>query len=119
MTAQWAVVELGGKQHLVVAGSRVIVNAVDVKVGDSLKLESMLDKTPVTLKVTEHRRGEKINGLKFKNKVRYLKRYGHRQQQTVLEVASVGLKAEPDKDKAPKKTTNKKPAVKKSGKKDA
>ncbi|QQG50012.1 MAG: bL21 family ribosomal protein [Candidatus Berkelbacteria bacterium] len=86
----FSVVELGGKQHLVAAGTRITTNRLKAKEGEILELKSLDDSSPVSLKVITHSLGKKINGLKFKNKVRYLKRYGHRQTQTVLEVTAIG-----------------------------
>jgi len=87
MTDQkWTVIELGGKQHLVAAGSHITVNRLEAKEGDTVTAKNLLDGSSIQLKVKTHGFGPKINGLKFKNKVRYLKRYGHRQPQTVLEV---------------------------------
>jgi large subunit ribosomal protein L21 len=109
----WAVVESGGKQHLVAAGTRVIVNRLSAKEGDILTLKSLLDETPVAVRVLAHQRGVKINGLKFKSKTRYMRRYGHRQEQTVLEVVSIGA------DSAVAKPAVKKTENSESGKKAA
>ncbi len=97
------IIEAGGKQHLVVAGARVVANRVDVAVGGTVQSKNLLDGKPVTLTVVAHTFGPKINGLKFKNKVRYLKRYGHRQAQSVLEVAGGAVQADKKSDNLPKK----------------
>lgn len=122
---KWAVIELGGKQHLVSSGAKIQVNQVEKAPAETITLSSLLDQTPVTLKVLEHFRGEKIHGLKFKNKVRYLKHYGHRQNLSSLEVVSIG-KSEPKAvvkemvvkektaPKAVKKVAAKKPVAKKT-----
>lgn len=112
----WVVVEAGGKQHLVTAGNHITVNRLSEKEGDVLKVTSMLDNSPVELLVKSHIRGPKINGIKFKNKVRYLKRYGHRQEQTVLEVidaSSNTSKKEAEPQKEPVKKSVKKVATSK------
>ncbi len=126
---KWAVIELGGKQHLVLAGNKIEVNRLENKVGETITLKSLLDQTPVTLKVTEELRGEKIHGLKFKNKVRYIRHYGHRQNLSALEVISIGESAKKVESKAAEKPvvtkkeaktpTAKKPAVKKAAPKKA
>lgn len=123
---KWAVVLVGGKQKLVDEGDRISVNKVELKVDETLKVESLTDKLPVTLKVIAHKLGEKVTGLKFKNKVRYIKRYGHRQQLTEFEVLTIGdkkvaevkVESKPEVKKAAKaapvkKAPAKKPAVKK------
>jgi large subunit ribosomal protein L21 len=111
---QWAVVQLGGKQHLVKVASKIRVNRIDQKEGETLKLVSLLDKqTPVELKILAEERGPKIEGLKFKPKTRYQRRYGHRQPLSVLEVLTIG-QAKTSKLEAPKeeKTVVKKPIAK-------
>lgn len=126
---KWAILELGGKQHLVVEGAKIQVNRLTTKPGETIQLTSLLDQTPVTLKVVEELRGEKVHGLKFKNKVRYLRHYGHRQNLSALEVVTIGqakasaktaekaaTKKAPVKTapaKAAKKSLAKKPAAKK------
>ncbi|HSX42131.1 MAG TPA: bL21 family ribosomal protein [Candidatus Saccharimonadales bacterium] len=112
----WAVVELGGKQHLVLAGSKIQVNRLETKAGETITVKSLLDQTPVTLKVTEELRGEKIHGLKFKNKVRYIRHYGHRQNLSALEVISIGGKVA---EKPVEKAEAKAPAAKKAAPKKA
>ncbi|HUD20510.1 MAG TPA: bL21 family ribosomal protein [Candidatus Saccharimonadales bacterium] len=115
---QWAVVAVGGKDHLVAEGSKLTVNKLDLEVDKTLVLDSALDKLPVTLKVVAHKLGEKIHGFKFKNKVRYTRHYGHRQKLTVLEVLAIGnpksvtVKAEVKSEK--KDAVTKKPAAKKA-----
>ena len=47
----------------------------------------------VTAEVVEHRRGPKIDILKYKNKTGYRKRQGHRQEQTVVKVTGIELGA--------------------------
>ena len=115
---QPAVITLGGKQHLVYQGAKLIVNRIDDEVDSKLNLKDLLNNNPVTLRVVEHNLGDKINGLKFKSKSNYLRHYGHRQHQTILEVISVGEKKEktetvkPESKKAEPKKTIKKVAKK-------
>lgn len=106
------IIEAGGKQHFVAAGSRITANRSELEVGATLQATNLLDGSPVSLKVVAHTFGPKINGLKFKNKVRYLKRYGHRQAQTVFEVDGAPAQA-PIKTKS---TTKPKSKAAKSGK---
>jgi len=105
MTDQkWMIIEAGGKQHFVTAGSRITTNRNQLEVGETLAVTNLLDGSPVSLTVVSHGFGPKINGLKFKNKVRYLKRYGHKQPLTTLEVVLGAKKAEasPKAEKASK-----------------
>lgn len=123
-----AIVTVAGSQHLIYTGQKITVNRITQAADQTLTVPSLLDQTPVTLKVLSHTLGKKVNGLKFKNKVRYIKHYGHRQHQTVLEVVSIGAVAaatkvaekivatskEKPEVTAPSKTTSKKPTTKKT-----
>lgn len=105
-----AVIALGGKQHLVSTGTHFQTNRLTNKEGESVELKDILTGQPVKVKVVSHLLGKKINGLKFKNKVRFIRHYGHRQQLSALEVVSIG-------QAAPKAVTAEKPAAKKVTKK--
>jgi large subunit ribosomal protein L21 len=89
MESTIAIVSLGGKQHLVSQGATVVVNKLDAVEGEILDLPDMLANRTVQAKVLSHQLGKKINGLKFKAKTRYFKRYGHRQRETTVEVISL------------------------------
>src|SRR3990167_3795433 len=108
MESTVAIISLGGKQHLVSQGATVVVNKLDSKEGEVLDLPDMLSNRTVQAKVVSHQLGKKVNGLKFKAKTRYFKRYGHRQSQTSVEVVSIGVGSQ----KATTQTA--KPAVKKA-----
>lgn len=90
-----AVIELGGKQHLVKEGSKLVVNSLDSKEGDILELPNLLAGNTIKAKVIAHQLGKKVSGLKFKAKTRYLRRYGHRQHQTIVEVLGVNETKKP------------------------
>src|SRR3989344_2605360 len=90
MESTVAIISLGGKQHLVSQGATVVVNKLDSKEGEVLDLPDMLSNRTVQAKVVSHQLGKKVNGLKFKAKTRYFKRYGHRQSETTVEVVSIG-----------------------------
>jgi len=97
-----AVIKTGGKQYKVKAGDKVKVEKLVGKEGKSIKLDTFLiangDKveigTPklkdtVEAKVIRQFRDKKIRVVKYKNKTRYCKVYGHRQHLTELEVTKV------------------------------
>ena len=107
MESTVAIISLGGKQHLVSQGATVVVNKLDSKEGEVLDLPDMLSNRTVQAKVVSHQLGKKVNGLKFKAKTRYFKRYGHRQSQTSVEVVSIGAASQ-------KATETAKPTVKKT-----
>lgn len=94
MNSSVAVISLGGKQHLVSQGATVVVNKLSAKVGEIFVLPDLLGGPTVQAKVLSHQLGKKVNGLKFKAKTRYFKRYGHRQSQTSVEIVSIGSVAE-------------------------
>ncbi len=115
-----AIIELGGKQHIVSNGAKVVVNRLKNEEGETITAKDMLGGADIQLKVVSHMLGKKINGLKFKSKVRYTRHYGHRQQLTTLEVlAGTAPKvaeakiSEPKTEKVAKKPAAKKVAAKK------
>jgi large subunit ribosomal protein L21 len=88
-----AVVEMGGKQHLVFSGTQLTVEKLANKEGETIKTKDLLGGSELSFKIISHKLGKKVNGLKFKNKIRYLKRYGHRQQLTVIEAVETTIKS--------------------------
>lgn len=90
LAKKYAVIELAGQQHLVWPGARVISGKLVDKEGELIVRKSMLDRSPVELKIIAHGSAKKIRGLKFKAKTRYMRRYGHRQPQSIVEVVSIG-----------------------------
>jgi large subunit ribosomal protein L21 len=103
----YAIVRVGGKQYRVEKGDSIVVDRLSANEGDKLDLEPLLyadgDKSvldpgqlgrvTVQATVTGHERGKKIHGLKFKPKIGYKRRYGHRQDLTRLEIASIKVGA--------------------------
>lgn len=104
----YAVVETGGKQYKVTPGQTIDVERLDVAEGDTVDLDKVLlivddDKVTVGQPVVEgakvvatsqgEGKGEKIIVFKYKSKVRYRRKKGHRQLYTRLLVDRiVGLK---------------------------
>lgn len=86
-----AIIKLAGHQHLIREGQKLVVNHLKDEIGASLRLDNLLDTEGVELKVTGQTLGKKISGMVFKPKTRSSRRYGHRQQLTVLEVVKIGL----------------------------
>jgi len=87
------VIKIGAKQFLVKPGDKIVADRLRKAEGEVFELNDLLSNELVKLKVVAHTLGKKINGLKFKNKIHYLRRYGHRQTQTILEVLSAGKEA--------------------------
>lgn len=92
----FAIIETGGKQYKVSSGDVLLVEKMsdEHKAGDAIAFDKVLllwDGKELTLGnpyisgavvqalFEEHKRGKKINVLRFKSKSRYIKRGGHRQ----------------------------------------
>ena len=104
-----AVVVSGGKQYRVAAGDRILVDRMAAEPGARLALERVLmiadgDELKigaealaglsVTARVLEHRRGPKIDVLRYHSKKRVRVHKGARAELTALEIVSVGAPPE-------------------------
>jgi large subunit ribosomal protein L21 len=115
-----AVVVSGGKQYRVASGDRILVDRLAAEPGARLALERVLMVAEgddlkigaealagqvVTVRVLEHRRGPKIDVLRYRPKKRVRVHRGARADLTALEVLSVGapLPDEPDAEEKPAK----------------
>ncbi|MFO8037715.1 MAG: 50S ribosomal protein L21 [Anaerolineales bacterium] len=101
---KYAIVESGGKQYKAIPGQTIRVDRLSHEVDDKIELEKVLFVaddgdlmigTP-TLKgakvkatVADQIKGRKILVFKFKPKVRYRKRQGHRQRYTLLKIDEI------------------------------
>lgn len=100
----FAVIKTGGKQYLVKEGDILSVEKLDVEAGKPVEFEVLLiaeeDGSTVDLgaptlakkakgEVVEHGRGKKISVVKYKPKVRYKKRMGHRQPFTKVKITKL------------------------------
>jgi len=129
-----AVIVSGGKQYRVAPGDQILVDRLDAEPGSSLKLDHVLlfrngddikvagdelKGLEVEVKVLAHRRGPRIESLRYKSKKRVRVHRGGRADLTALEVIAVGgikgetkTKAEPAaKPKAKAKAEPKKKVV--------
>jgi large subunit ribosomal protein L21 len=130
-----AVVVSGGKQYRVAPGDHILVDRLAAEPGSSLKLDRVLlftngdeikvgtpsvDGLDVEVKVLAHRRGPRIETIRYKSKKRVRVHRGGRADLTALEIIAVGgVKAEP---KAPAKAeikTDTKKEIKSSAKTEA
>lgn len=104
MKEKFAVIKLGGAQHLVKEGDVISVNRLDAEPNKNLEVTEVLligngddvkigtpfvDKSSVTAKVIEHLRGEKVVTRTFKAKSRYRRTVGHRQELTKIEITKI------------------------------
>jgi len=101
---KYAVIEAGGKQYRAEEGQTITVDLLTAKVGDAVTLDKVLmvvDGDSVTVgtpyiagasldaTVEEHYKGKKILIFKYKPKIDYRRKAGHRQQYTRLLVQSI------------------------------
>ncbi len=99
-----AVIETGGKQYEVTPGATVRVEKLEVPEEETFETDKvLLIRTPdrvlvgtpyvagakVVAKVRKHGRGEKIIVFKFKPKKRYMRKKGHRQWFTELQIEQI------------------------------
>lgn len=101
-----AVIATGGKQYLVKEGENLKIEKIKGEKGDAVVFDKVLliaDEdgskcevgTPhlsvtVTAELLEQGRADKISVVKYKAKVRYKKRVGHRQPFTKVQIKKIG-----------------------------
>mgnify|MGYP000001614182 FL=1 len=99
----YAVIESGNKQERVTEGQQIHVDLLDAEQGADVSLTPVLLvdgdavlATPdqlkgatVTAKVVGLAKGPKIDGFTYKRRTNQRRRYGHRQQYTVVEITSI------------------------------
>ncbi len=102
----YAILETGGKQYKVQPGDEIEVERLDGEVGSRSELDRslmtagdgeqtptmgspMLDGVTVAAEVIAQHKGPKIIVFKYKNKVRYRRRTGHRQTLTRLRITDI------------------------------
>jgi len=101
---KFAVIKTGGKQYIVKEGDVLRIEKLDaeegtpisfgevllVVEGDSVKVGTpMVSNTTVTASVLKQGRAKKVMIVKFKPKVRYKKRQGHRQMFTEVKIGEI------------------------------
>lgn len=107
----YAIVETGGKQYRVKAGDTIAVERLSGEPGDTLDLGRVLllagsgdgetrvgspgvAGAVVRAELVEHARGEKIVIFRYKSKVRYRRKTGHRQSLTRVRITDILLDGE-------------------------
>ena len=100
-----AVIVSGGKQYRVAPGDQILVDRLEAEPGSSLKLDRVLlfrngddikvagdelKGLEVEVKVLAHRRGPRIESLRYKSKKRVRVHRGGRADLTALEIIAVG-----------------------------
>lgn len=99
----YAIVRAGGRQEKVAVGDVVVLDRVAGEPGSAVTLPALLlvdgatvtsdaaalAKASVTAEIVDHRRGPKIDILKYKNKTGYRRRQGHRSELTTVKVTGI------------------------------
>jgi len=100
----YAVIVTGGKQYRVSKGDKVRVEKLDVAEGGSIDFDQVLmvvdgddikigapvlEGGKVSAEVKAHGRGAKVEIIKFKRRKHHMKKQGHRQSYTELEITGI------------------------------
>lgn len=99
----YAVVVTGGKQYRVAQGETLRVEKLEVEAGNEITFDNILmlggsdgvtvgdalKGATVTAKVVGHGRGEKVRIIKFRRRKHHMKRQGHRQHYTEIEITGI------------------------------
>ena len=100
----YAVIVTGGKQYRVSQGDKLRVEKLDAAEGASVELDQVLmvvdgddikigapviEGGKVTAQVKAHGRGDKVEIIKFRRRKHHMKRQGHRQAFTELEITGI------------------------------
>ncbi|MGV7188390.1 50S ribosomal protein L21 [Xanthomonas axonopodis] len=99
----YAVLVTGGKQYRVAQGETLRVEKLEVEAGneikfdtilmlgdsDCIKLGDALKGASVTAKVVAHGRADKVRIIKFRRRKHHMKRQGHRQHYTEIEITGI------------------------------
>lgn len=124
-----AVVVSGGKQYRVAPGDQILVDRLAADPGTSVTLGRVLlfndgseikvgspsvDGLNVEARVLAHRRGPRVESIRYKSKKRVRVHHGGRADLTALEILTVGGVAAPAEEKAATKP-GAKPAAKSKG----
>ena len=104
--AEYAVIQTGGKQYKVATGDTIRVESLPGDIGDTVELTDVrlvssdgsvtlgtptVEGARVVTEISESGKGKKIVVFKYKSKVRYRRKKGHRQRYTDLTVTDILL----------------------------
>ncbi len=100
----YAVIKTGGKQYRVTQGETLRIESLDANAGDAIEFDQVLmvgegsdvrigtplvDGSKVTATVKSHGRGKKVEIIKFRRRKHHMKRMGHRQNFTEVEITGI------------------------------
>lgn len=99
----YAIVKAGGRQEKVSVGDIVVMDRISGAPGDSVDMTPVLlvdgekitsgaedlAQVKVTAEIVRDERGKKIHVVKFKNKSRYHRSQGHRQDLTRVKITGI------------------------------
>jgi large subunit ribosomal protein L21 len=100
----YAVFKTGGKQYRATTGDVLNVEKIDAEKGATVELDQVLmvgegedvkvgtpflEGGKVTATVVDHGRHDKVRIIKFKRRKHHLKRLGHRQYFTTIEITGI------------------------------
>jgi large subunit ribosomal protein L21 len=103
ISAQYAIIETGGKQYQALQGKTLGIEKLDLNEGEEVTFDRVLLrksgddvhvgqpylKIPVKGTVLKHIRGPKLTVFKFKRRKKYMRKKGHRQPITVVRIESI------------------------------
>ncbi len=101
---KYAIISVGGKQHRVQEGERLLVDNLSLADGKTFHPTVLLvggegdvriapKDAQVTAKVVQHLRGEKVRIGKYRQRTGYRRQNGFRSALTQIEIESIGSKA--------------------------
>ncbi len=100
----YAVIKTGGKQYRVSQGDTLRLETLDANAGDSVEFDQVLmlgegsdvkigtpfvEGGKVTATVKSHGRAKKVEIVKFRRRKHHMKRMGHRQNYTEVEITGI------------------------------
>ncbi len=100
----YAVITSGNKQYRVVEGQKLKLDKMTAEVGSAIDLDQVLlvadgdkitlgkpfiDGRKVVATVISHGRGKKIHIIKFRRRKHHMKRMGHRQDYTEVQITQI------------------------------
>lgn len=102
---KFAIAQTGGKQYKIKQGDSLKIEKITAKVGEDFTFDKILllaqdgqelkigqpylTEVAVKAKVLEQGRAKKVEVVKYKPKIRYHKKYGHRQPFTKVQIIEI------------------------------